>query len=55
MEEYNLAQDHEATKRQIKDWELRIDALLNNDDVMIDSVAGNELAVMSEEMMSINI
>lgn len=55
MLEYKLSEDHANLKRQIKDWELRIDRLLSDDSVAIDSRSGDELVNISEEMMAVNI
>jgi len=44
--------DHRELKKQIKEWELRIDKLINNPD---DGEALRELENISHEMMSINI
>lgn len=50
--DYDIAKDHAEIKKQIKDWELRIDALINNPD---DDEALRELEAISHEMMAINM
>ena len=61
--EYDLEKDHEAIKKQIKKWELEIDALVaryrkanqgNQFEPLVIQI-GNELEGITEEMMSINI
>jgi hypothetical protein len=49
---YSFKQDHAELKKQIKDWETRIDALIDNPD---DQEALNELENISHEMMTVNI
>ena len=55
MQEYDLEKDHAEIKKQIKHWEKRIDAILANPNVLLDSRVGEELEQMSQEMMEINI
>ena len=58
--EYNLKADHEALKKQVKAWELKIDKLtnileINPTNSLEYSTALEDLTSISEEMMAINI
>jgi len=55
LKPYNLKEDHEAIKRQIKDWENRIDNLINISSSKNCNNLLNELSVISDEMLAINI
>lgn len=50
---YDLKKDHASIKKQIKDWEGRIDHIVAL--LPINSAIANELEDMSHEMSAINI
>ena len=59
MSKYNLKVDHKAIKKQIKDWELLIDdvvqALLDGTTKEEQEMIADKLEAVSHEMTAINI
>lgn len=59
MKKYNLAEDHREIKKQIKEWELELDSIV---DKLLSMEVSNALVTytntledISNEMMAINI
>lgn len=62
MKKYNLKADHEAIKKQIKEWEIKLDKLVKDGVIESrDTTAGtvwyvfDELENISHEMMAVNL